>query len=324
MRPLLWILLAGGVASAEKLPKLPRLVSVASVTASSTYEDKKKSNLYDAWRVLAFAMTGDMHDQVPATAWCEGKPDEGIGESVTVTFSAPTAIDRIYVAAGVHLTPKLFKANNQIVTLEVIADGKPFPLKVPKKREFAELKLGVTATTLVFRIAEVKKGKMNDSCISGIDLRTTGAHELIPIIGVDAAGVAALPGTLDAIYQALADRGPKLEALIDFPIEVSDVSAFFNGAGDEGSTTVPNYKALAAACKTYLAKVNDAVDYLDPKGCPGQPDFHTDREIPLTVKSLAPGVVEVYFPAGREVSESWRMIWKGGKWKLGGIGYGSL
>jgi hypothetical protein len=99
---------------------------VTSVTASSTFPHKR--NAYAPTLVLDpkqtyIKATGDYRID---SAWCEGKPDEGIGESVTVTFERPTKIQTMTIKAGVWKTQKLFDANNIITGLEVITnDGRP-------------------------------------------------------------------------------------------------------------------------------------------------------------------------------------------------------
>src|SRR5262249_11109274 len=152
-------------AAQPKMWKMPPLVAVKDISATSTFADK--NDAYAAWRTIGYDVRGDMEHPEPVywSAWCEGKKDEGVGETVTVTLAEPTQIDTMRVAAGGWRTDKLFAANNQITALDVIVDGgKPQTLR-PKGKKWIELKLGAKLTTLAFKIAGVKKGKMNDSCI---------------------------------------------------------------------------------------------------------------------------------------------------------------
>src|SRR5689334_7046092 len=108
-------------ASRTELPKLPEVIAVREVTATSTFADKSRRDAYAAWRVLVYEQEADQSASVsiPATAWCEGKPDEGVGEAITIALAAPARLDAIRIAAGVWKTPKLFTTNNQIAALEV-------------------------------------------------------------------------------------------------------------------------------------------------------------------------------------------------------------
>ncbi len=94
-------------------PPINRPLAVTSVVATSTHADRKDA--YAAWRVLAPTVkaTQDGASEYDS-AWCEGKPDEGVGEGLTITFAEPTRIDGVYVAAGVWKSDKLYASSNRL------------------------------------------------------------------------------------------------------------------------------------------------------------------------------------------------------------------
>lgn len=196
-------------------------VWISSVTASSTFASPK--NAYDPKltlfpRVTVNAKTGDERYD---SAWCEGKPDEGIGEAVTIEFVLPTQIDDVVIKAGVWMTQKLFDANNQITELEISTnDGRKVIAKPTPKREEVKVKLGgAPVTKLVVKIAAVKKGKMNDSCITDIDFNAEASTPFM--IGFDKTAAAAFSTAFkeatDAIWNSC-DR-TKLEKYMAFPFD---------------------------------------------------------------------------------------------------------
>ena len=143
----------------DLLPNLPALVGIKDVTATSTYDDAR--NHYDVRRTLAYDSIDDKgrpNQFVPKTGWCEGKPDEGIGETVTIELAQPTRLHQIRIAAGVWRTQKLFEGNNRITSLEVLLDGKKITAAPPARREWTSVAVGATVSTIAIRIAEVAKG----------------------------------------------------------------------------------------------------------------------------------------------------------------------
>ena len=179
------------------------VIFVKSVTASSTFADKHDA--YAAWRTVDFDLhRGDLG--VPGvvwSAWCEGKPDEGIGEGVTITFEQPTPLAMLRIAAGVQRSDALWKSNNQITSLEVIVDGVSQKVTPATTRgEDTEVKLDATVTTIAVKIAAVKKGKMNDSCISSIELTPKGGSPTaVTLIGIDGKAWVALGPALTALFK---------------------------------------------------------------------------------------------------------------------------
>lgn len=228
---LLALALSTSIAAADDAPEVPPLTAI-TVSATSTLVQKGKT--YEA----AFALGGD-----PTKFWCEGKADEGIGEALVIKFGAPTKIESLTIRAGVWRSPELFQANNRITELDVIADaGASKKVTLREQREDIEVKLGrAPVTELRFQIAAVAKGKLNDTCISGIDVKTAPASTLVR--GVDAAAVAALPAAFAQTFAAITNCTDKdLAAHLQFPFGSAE-------AGGRHSKKYRDAKAVKKACK---------------------------------------------------------------------------
>ena len=286
--------------------KLRDFVAVKDVTATSTFVDKSKKDLYGAWRTVSYETTTDELG-APKTAWCEGKPDEGIGEGITVNLAAPTKLDTIAIAAGVWLNPKLYGANNQITSLSVSFDGGAAVKVAPTAtREWLVVKVGKAVSSIAIKIDAVKKGKMNDTCISGVALKR-GADPLPVLVGIDAAAAAALPGAYRAIWEAIGTAA--LEKHVAFPFTYDNSNWFAEGSAQK-AVTFKNWKALAAACKA------------KKPGCPSGPNYSETRaEEGVDFASTGKGTVTLLFPSSRETIDEWNLAWTNGAWKLTSIGY---
>src|SRR5262249_1526543 len=171
-------------------PETTRITVVTEVTATSTLASKSPST-YAPARVLDLADVE--HDMPPSSAWCEGKPDEGLGEGVTIALAAPTKIAEVVLRAGFWKTEKLFRANNIVTGIELRTDdGRKKSVALPAKPEAVTVALGGAAVRqLTVSIAKVKKGKMNDSCLSGVEIHTD--PESVIVLGMDPALAAAIP-----------------------------------------------------------------------------------------------------------------------------------
>jgi hypothetical protein len=284
----------------EPLPKLGAFAAVKDITASSTFADKSKKDLYGAWRVLEFELTDPM-EGYPTTAWCEGKPNEGVGEGITINFVSPTKIDTLDVAAGVWLNEKLFKANNQITSLAISFDGGAAKkVSPPSDREYLEVPVGKAVSSIKITIDAVKKGKMNDSCISAV--RLGGEDGPLGIVrGLDAKALAALPAAYEAVGKAIADpTRAGLAKLVQFPFTYESSDWFFEG--NQKPVKHANWKSIDTACKKKKA------------GCPGGPNTG-GREDAASVAG-SQGSVIVTFPSRREVADQWHFTWTGQEWKL--------
>ena len=306
-----------GPARADGIWKLPPTVAVKDVTATSTFADKRDA--YAAWRALAYEERSNMVHPEPVlwTAWCEGKKDEGIGERLTITLAEPTAIDRVRIAAGVWRTDRLFAANNRITAMTVLVDGKPQVVK-PAGKRWSEIKIVGKVSTLSFQIDRVKKGRMNDSCIAGIDLMR-GGRRLAPVIGVDARAAAALQPMVESTQRALAasDRAG-LRALIAFPFGNYNADMDMGYGGGETMIT-GDWKELVAACAALDKHREDSDGDPINTACPSPVDYDPDDDRSPGVETVTPGTVEITWPSGREVVVTWELRWTD-RWRLESIG----
>lgn len=300
------------------VPVLSPIAFVKDVTATSTFNDKKGA--YAPWRVFEFEDAAEMPGDLtrPKTAWCEGKSDEGVGEGITLTLASPIKLDKIEIAPGVWLTDKLFKANNRLSLIEVSFDGgAPKDVPLSGVMDWESINVGKAVSSISIKIKGVAKGKMNDSCISGITL--WAKDEQIGVLrGLDATAAAALPKALITIYNALGDV-KKLEPHLVYPFSVEDSMMW--GFGDAPATVHKNFKSVEDACKKEHAVMAKG-DWPEgkPRKCPHGPNVRDDDHPRVSGKGTS---VQVTFPSGREIADQWMLDWKGGAWKLSAVGFGA-
>lgn len=287
----------------SSLPKLPDLIAIRDITATSTFADKR--GMYAAWRTVGYDAVLDKKTQVylPTTAWCEGKPDEGIGESVTITFASPTRLDEIGIAAGVWRSAQLFTSNNRITSLDVIVDGKATTVHPATTREWLDVPIGREVSTISIKLGAVTKGKMNDSCLSGISLtRKTGDYATV--IGVDAPAVAELPRAIAKLEQTLgAGDLIGLDKLVDYPFTLYKAKH-------------SSLKSLEAAChRQEAARAHDSAE----PTCPAPLAIRPGDDRAAFVSSPEPGTIDIAFPSQRDVQDVWRLRWHDAAWQLTSI-----
>lgn len=250
---------------------------------------------------------------VPATAWCEGKPNEGVGQGIAIEFAAPTQVDAIKVAAGVWKTARLFEANNRIASLDVTIDGKTATVKPPLTRTWIELPVRRSISTISLAIAGVTKGKMDDSCISGVAFVRNG-ESLAVVRGMDAAALDDLPRAVVAIQQALQPpRRVGLEKLLDFPFALREMASADVGQADP--LEYASWKALDAACQ----RAEHAATPVESIKCPQAAGVF--EGVTAVVRTLAPGQLEIVSPPFHGMRALWRLRWRGGQWRLAAIDY---
>ncbi len=146
---------------------------IERIRASSTL--KGKSNRYRAENLL---------DDKLETAWCEGKPGPGYGETVTITFKKKLELGGFYFAPMFAKSFKTARQNNRVKKFSILAGGSSAQVTVdrfehnecgPAPNNCNELVKwqavffpgGLKVKSLTLRIDEVEKGtKYDDSCIS--------------------------------------------------------------------------------------------------------------------------------------------------------------
>jgi hypothetical protein len=313
--------LAAGAAGRDVVPNLPQLVGIREVTASSTFKDRH--DLYAPWRTLSYEQVDDKTGAgaphyVPKTAWCEGKPDEGLGETLTVHLAVPTKLDQIRVATGVWLSQRFFDNNNQITALDVTVDGKLTAVKPQAKREWTSITVDRPVSTITMKIVAVRKGKMNDSCLSAIEL-VRGGEQLIPMIGFDGPAADELPRALAKLQKVLADPArTDLDKLVEFPY--SDHNAAYAARGNLKPIKIATWPAMIAACRARdRDEAGNKVDESPNRGCPMPASVDPTDDRPAAIAVPGPGMVEVSFPSHRDAVDVWRLHWNGSAWRLQAI-----
>lgn len=286
------------------IPKLPSVVGVTTVTASSTFADAKQRDRHAAWRVLEFPSSGGH----PQTAWCEGKPDLGLGESITVQLAAPTQLDAILIAPGFWKSAALFKANNLVTSIEVAVDGKITRASAGARGKWITVPTKDPVTSFTIKVTGATAGKMNDSCISGVKLMR-GKTSLVAVRGAAAAGAGSLPRAIKTIQDTLAsDSRAGLDKLVAFPLELDDAANFSMGGK---AVTYTSWKTMEVACKQ--PRDDDTVV------CPNPVSFREGAEGEL--RMYGDGSVTLVWPSSREVVPVWHLVWKSGAWRLKGVDY---
>jgi hypothetical protein len=312
--------LAATAPGRDVVPNLPQLVGIREVTASSTFKDKR--DLYAPWRTLSYEQVDDKTGAraphyVPKTAWCEGKADEGLGETLTIHLAVPTKLDQIRVATGVWLSQRFFDTNNQITALDVTVDGKVTTVKPPAQREWTSIAVDRPVSTITMKIAAVHKGKMNDSCLSAIEL-VRGGEALIPMLGFDGPAADELPRALAKLQKVLADPArTDLDKLVEFPY--SDHNAFY-AARNLKPIKIATGPAMVAACRARdQDEAGNKIDSSPNRGCPMPASVDPTDDRPAAISIPGPGIVEVSFPSHRDLVDVWRLHWNVNAWRLQAI-----
>ena len=151
---------APAVAKAEPKP-VPVKIRVLGVEASSTLAPVKR---YAARKLF---------DGDPATAWVEGRKDDGVGEKVAIQLAGTFPVQRMLIRNGLQRA-KVFKKNNRVKELELASDLegiKPHlaTLTDSMDSQTVDLPAGFRATVLTLTIRSVYKGsKWRDTPIAEI------------------------------------------------------------------------------------------------------------------------------------------------------------
>lgn len=233
----------------------------AEATASSTAEGKAEK--FAAWRAL---------DGQTGTAWCEGKPDEGLDETITITLAEPLLVTRIDLYVGKNGSAKEFGENNRIAKLSaktatktgdalvMLAKGAAITTKYDTLVKL-DLKTPRTVQVLELGLAGVTRGtntKQNATCISDVSLVGEKGTVINFLYGVSAEATSSLPAAINVLTTALAGCEEKaLAYLVQYPFE-------HRVAAEEDSRTIKhkNVKSLVKACraKTFPQIPADAPD----------------------------------------------------------------
>lgn len=183
--------------------EIPEVPLILGVTASATSSRKGD----EPWH----ALLGD-----PTKLWCEGRGDEGVGEAVLLHFAEPTRIESVKLRPGVWRSPELFRSYNRVTELRVVPDtGEPKTAVFKDDRQAIDVVIERDRIQdLRIEIAAVAKGKTNDSCISGLEIKTE--PESVVVLGE--APAASLAQAFARVWRAFAACDEKtLQNELQFP-----------------------------------------------------------------------------------------------------------
>lgn len=301
-------------AAAKTPPRLATPLAVAEVTSTSTLAGPaRQPDRYAPFRVLApevaLVDSPSWTMDAPDAAWCEARPDEGTGEAITIKLAGPRAVRSVAVQAGFWKSQKLFAANNRPTRLGLETDdGQKLAVAAPAGRKEALFKLsGKPITAITLRFLAVKKGRINDTCISRITV--DGVRSAV--VGVDAAAQAAvLPNAFAALAKDLNGWQPALKGGLAYPFRYEDGSL---GADHEWKS----HDEFESTCSAD----GDA----DAMSCPFPPflDETIKRKGPWYTLT-APGRLRITFYHNGECWDSWWLEWGGGTWRLRRIDSASI
>jgi hypothetical protein len=247
--------------------EIPEVPLILGVTASATSSRKGD----EPWH----ALLGD-----PTKLWCEARADEGVGEAITLHFGEPTKIESVKLRPGVWRSPELFRQYNRVTELRVVPDtGDPKPAVFTEDRQAIEVAMGrYRIQQLRIELATVAKGKTNDSCISGVEIKT----EPPSVVVLGEAPASSLSQAFTRAWRAFAACDEKaLQAELQFPFVAN------RRYGDA--------KAVRADCKAGTLR-----DFRPPPA-------------PLVVLPEAPGKVVVRLAAGKL---EWHFVLASNAWRL--------
>jgi hypothetical protein len=115
----------------------------------------------------------NLFDGMTDTVWCEGRPDNGVGEVLTLTLPQAGDVTALRILNGVAASEETYKKNNRVTRLKVEAGGVSKELTIADKfGEWETLPLeGIKGTSLKLTVLDVAKGtSFNDTCVSEIQL----------------------------------------------------------------------------------------------------------------------------------------------------------
>ncbi len=123
--------------------------------------------------------TSYLFDQNPETNWQEGEEGDGIGVTITSTFSSKTMVKAITFCNGNEISEDRFRANNRLqeVTITVSCEGESYAKQVRLEDYLGEQNVifeeAVPAETIVIQIDSVYNGTVyQDTVLTGLDFHS--------------------------------------------------------------------------------------------------------------------------------------------------------
>lgn len=158
---------------------------------------------------------GNLADGNPATAWCEGAPGQGIGETITLHIDDGGQFRRLLIRNGYGKSGRTYLANSRPETVEITTDRTPptivhlidqngiLPVPLIAPAEYAWVRL---------RILSVYPGTTyTDTCVDYI--APDFEHEEMLLIESQRSAPPGMPGPgTSEQYQGIPPVGPEAEA----------------------------------------------------------------------------------------------------------------
>jgi hypothetical protein len=239
-----------GAVAALLVPSAAAADRVIAVDVQASSTAPSKVDTFAAWRVV---------DGSTGTAWCEGKDDEGLEETLTLTLARPVRVTRIDLYVGLHGSAKEYKDHNRPSKLvartaprrgdamKLLAGAVPMvsdhdtlvklDLETPRKVQVLELGLA--------GVARGEKERNNHTCITDISLLGEKGEVIHFVYGMPLDAMAELAAAVGRLRTAVAACDEAvLSTAVTFPL-AHRVSA----EEDSRTVTLKNARALVKACK---------------------------------------------------------------------------
>lgn len=161
-------------------------------------------------------------DGDPSSAWAEGAPGSGTGQSLTVTFPASRQVREIRVLPGYAKNEALFRKYNRPRTLNVeFSDGTSKLVDLADEPTLQRFPVSANATWAKVTIGDVYRGTTGDETyLSEIEFGTAKAPEVMPFTDVLDGKVAA-PGEVGGAAGATTST-PGSDGTLRFPEQWRD------------------------------------------------------------------------------------------------------
>lgn len=240
----------GAIIAASLVPSVAQADKTVAVEVVASSSAKGKADRFAAWRAV---------DGSTGTAWCEGKDDEGMDETLALTLAQPLLVTRIDLYVGLHGSAKDYKENNRPSKLFAQTSpkaGEPMVMlakAVPMVSDYdtlvkLDLKTPRTLQVLELGLAGVTRGekaKNNDTCITEVSLVGEKGEVITFVYGMPVDALASLPAALGTLRTAVAGCDEKvLSTAVKFPL-----SHRVSAEEDSHTVKLKNAKALVKACK---------------------------------------------------------------------------
>ncbi len=240
----------GAIIATSLVPSVARADKTMAVEVVASSSAKGKADKFAAWRAV---------DGSTGTAWCEGKDDEGMDETLQLTLAQPLLVTRIDLYVGLHGSAKEYKENNRPSKLFAQTSpkaGDPMVMlakAVPMVSDYdtlvkLDLKPPRTLQVLEIGLAGVARGekaKNNNTCITDVSLVGEKGEVINFVYGMPVDALAALPAALGTLRTAVAGCDEKvLSTAVKYPL-----SHRVSAEEDSHTVKLKNAKALVKACK---------------------------------------------------------------------------